>query len=607
MLKVATLSLAVVTWMVVAFGETNCVYGQLDSVILSRVEKNTAGIVHFENFDRLVEFYDDALSERVEQLFEYGAQEPHALYSEQESEHLRNNAETLRSILTTVDQVDLILHAWEIDETPEFTLFVYVEKESAEEMVELSKTIETLAVRFLPANNKERAFDADELELQDNGSKKQVLKQEENSQQDKHLAICTLEIGSRNCLMISNTAKLVNGKELVAEKPKKSRLDSTRRFKTFELFAKKRAKKNGQPLMMAFFEPQNLRPLFDQDKNEKLWNALGVKEMPVAATHVSIDDENVIIADTMITMTVPPSGTAAQWLTYRPLSSIPIVEGGFAKLIANGVDSASAIAQRVKFYDQVYGDGSYQQATKAYYGRSDDEFIEHLGKRTDQRVVVETITEGGRREFLAFDHVANRDSMEQVVTALTASQDRKFADRDLVLKREDDGDSIVWAYPDSDALKKQWHATAHAIHSQWYFQGRQSVVMNQLAKMQKQPLSEMAWHERIPLESKPYSISFEPLAMTQFTPQHWNFHAKLVLADRVIERGGSKTEAKVIEQVKAVRFLNQELDIQSRADRIAGIKYMALQTLIERFGDVVSLFRADERFFENRVVICPGK
>ena len=154
MLKVATLSLAVVTWMVVAFGETNCVYGQLDSVILSRVEKNTAGIVHFENFDRLVEFYDDALSERVEQLFEYGAQEPHALYSEQESEHLRNNAETLRSILTTVDQVDLILHAWEIDETPEFTLFVYVEKESAEEMVELSKTIETLAVRFLPANNK---------------------------------------------------------------------------------------------------------------------------------------------------------------------------------------------------------------------------------------------------------------------------------------------------------------------------------------------------------------------------------------------------------------------------------------------------------------------
>ena len=89
MLKVATLSLAVVTWMVVAFGETNCVYGQLDSVILSRVEKNTAGIVHFENFDRLVEFYDDALSERVEQLFEYGAQEPHALYSEQESEHLR--------------------------------------------------------------------------------------------------------------------------------------------------------------------------------------------------------------------------------------------------------------------------------------------------------------------------------------------------------------------------------------------------------------------------------------------------------------------------------------------------------------------------------------
>lgn len=203
MLKVATLSLAVVTWMVVAFGETNCVYGQLDSVILSRVEKNTAGIVHFENFDRLVEFYDDALSERVEQLFEYGAQEPHALYSEQESEHLRNNAETLRSILTTVDQVDLILHAWEIDETPEFTLFVYVEKESAEEMVELSKTIETLAVRFLPANNKEGAFDADELELQDNGSKKQVLKQEENSQQDKHLAICTLEIGSRNCLMLS--------------------------------------------------------------------------------------------------------------------------------------------------------------------------------------------------------------------------------------------------------------------------------------------------------------------------------------------------------------------------------------------------------------------
>ena len=95
--------------------------------------------------------------------------------------------------------------------------------------------------------------------------------------------------------------------------------------------------------------------------------------------------------------------------------------------------------------------------------------------------------------------------------------------------------------------------------------------------------------------------------MTQFTPQHWNFHAKLVLADRVTERGGSKTEAKVIEQVKAVRFLNQELDIQSRADRIAGIKYMALQTLIERFGDVVSLFRADERFFENRVVICPGK
>ena len=93
----------------------------------------------------------------------------------------------------------MILHAWEIDETPEFTLFVYVEKESAEEMVELSKTIETLAVRFLPANNKEGAFDADELELQDNGSKKQVLKQEENSQQDKHLAICTLEIGSRNC------------------------------------------------------------------------------------------------------------------------------------------------------------------------------------------------------------------------------------------------------------------------------------------------------------------------------------------------------------------------------------------------------------------------
>ena len=131
----------------------------------------------------------------------------------------------------------------------------------------------------------------------------------------------------------------------------------------------------------------------------------------IVATHVSIDEDNVIIADTMITMTSPPSGTAAQWLTYRPLSSLPIVEGDFARLIANGIDGPSAITQQIKFYDQAYGKDSYQTAAKAYFGRGDDEFMKHLGKRIDQKVVFEILTKEGRNEFLAFDRVANRDSM----------------------------------------------------------------------------------------------------------------------------------------------------------------------------------------------------
>lgn len=83
--------------------------------------------------------------------------------------------------------------------------------------------------------------------------------------------------------------------------------------------------------------------------------------------------------------------------------------------------------------------------------------------------------------------------------------------------------------------------------------------------------------------------------------------ARLILANRVIKRGGSRNDPKVVKEVKEVRSQHKHLEIRSPDDRIAAAKFLIATAIIKQFGDVSILFRIGDTYFEHRLIVCPGK
>ena len=584
-------------------------YAQLPPEVLNRLDRDTAGFIHFENVNKLVEFYDKHLSSHLLNCLDFCVEDPYPAMSAETCDKLRLVYDSLSQSLGRLDSVDLIVHSMDHAKFPEFTLFIYLDKESSKEFLRLSIDLKKIYTDLsAPGKELNSQIDSNKRDgnKPDKSSNESESSESTTTSQFEQWKIESRQIADRECVVLTNTNVFAGSIENDLDTASLKELRTDRRYRSFELFLDRNRTRQTTLLMTAFFEPGKLRPLFDPKNNSSLWKALGIKELPVAAVQLSMANDGSFVADSMITMTQPPSGTAAQWLAYRDLETIPVFEDTYISVSAKGIDAKKAIEQQMQFYETAYGTNTFLNEVLNHFGRNDVEFMEHLSKRTDQKVVFAILTETGK-DFLTFDRILNRESMELVIDATAKAQDNLFAERGLKLERSESEGNILWSYPDSEALRRQFEPTAFAIVGDWSLQGTQAQVKKYYDGVVRNGSNDRPWQELLSSNATPFTTSFQPVDLTKFESSSWLEDAKLILADRVIERGGSSTDRKVVEEIKSVRLHNKRLEIRSSADRIAEAKFMIACAIIEQFGDVTSLFRNEGTFFENRVIICPSE
>lgn len=592
---------------------------QLNPAILDRLDSDTAGFVTVERPKEILRVLEETLGEEFQDLAVYCTQQPHPLLDRAQVEKIQEQVAEATQLIGKIKKIEVIVHRWETDPFPDLSVLIYVQTDSIVKLESISSTVSEI-IRTLPLNPLLASETSNENQPSEaaprNGNDPPGDTAEVNRPPSMAEAFLdrwrshTFVDGGQRCLIVSNSNDLIDGDGLVQPKEKKL-LKASRRFQSFEVFDEKPQPFSLLPLVTAYLEPEKVRPLIDAKSGDSVWKAMGISELPMSATKIYLAKDQAIVVDTKITMTFPPSGKSAQWLSYRPFDRhANIDDPNIATRMSYGIDSKMAIENTIKYYDNAYGKDSFKQPFEQRYGRSDPEFLEQFCRKTALKellVVIPSSTDDLRqRRFVPIERIDDRAAMDLVIDQTVKKQNSWGSERGLILEKIQHGDDYIWMFRDTKEFRESQSATVHAVVGDWYIQGPPSIVHDYFQSLQKVETQQSQWIDSLEPNCREFAKDFHPTVVTKYDQNYWRCEARDHLVGRVIQRAGRKypKSPEDAAEIIAIARTDKEMEIRSMLDRLAVVRFRLEDALSIRLGNATNLFRRSEtNYFENRVII----